>query len=496
MSSAPFRPHSADRPRRSSRGVARQGGGTVGGPGGPARGMTVRGLQVSSVRTLARLGTRALATRALAACGLPARDARGTVAIMTAILGGTLAGFVALAVDVGTWEASRGAMQGAADQAAMAASYAIVSATMAGQSTAAQTTAARKEARGLAAAQGFVDGVGGVAVAVNIPPGSGPHAAVSRAVEVVITQPQQVLLGGMILGTTPTASARAVAVPGPVSTCLMALAPAGYGITDAGLGTVAVDCDIYVNAAVSPLGCDVALAGLVALSGHDVVLGQPPCPGIGGPSVTATDRLRANAAPSPDPYAARVIPAPASPCMPQPSALQLVQPVITLNAGTYCHSIVIPLPSTLVLNPGVYVFADADLRFLAAGTLKGSGVSLVFTSTTGTYYGTLASALALSVTLTPMTAGPTAGIAIWLDPNGALQPIPQTLGLVGVASVLAINGAIYAPAAEVDLVGIAATAQCTQIVAYRIAFLGAGSVRHVGCAAYGVVDVTAYRLLE
>ncbi len=426
------------------------------------------------------------------------RDRRGSVAITTAILGGALAGFVALAVDVGSWEANRSAMQGAADQAAMAASYAITSALIAGQPTAAQTAAAQKEARGLAAAHGYVDGAAGVGVAVNIPPRSGSHAASARAIEVVITQPQQVFLGGMIMGGTPMATARAVAVPGPATTCIMALSPAGVGITDAGLGTVATNCNIYVNSAASLAGCDVALAGVVALVGYDVFLGQPPCAGLGLTAVAATDRLRANAAPAADPYAARVIPAPTRPCMPVQTPLQLLlsPPTITLNPGTYCQSLVFPALKQVVLNPGLYVFDNADLAFAGLGTLTGNGVSLVFTSSDGTRYGTLlAAAAAATISLTPMTTGPTAGIALWLDPNAPAMPPTPALALTTVASVLNINGAIYAPGGEVDVLGIASTAQCTQIIASSIRFTGIGSFRH-NCAGTGVADVTAYRLLE
>ncbi len=405
------------------------------------------------------------------------RDRRGSVAILTAIFGGTLAGFVALAVDVGTWNANRSAMQGAADQAAMAASYAIASGT----------AAAQKEGLGLAASDGYVNGVGGVTVTVNIPPQAGRYTATARAIEVVITQPQQVLLAGSVMSATPVASARAVAVPGPVDTCIMALSPTGYGITDAGLGTVATDCNIYVNSAASALGCDVALAGVIAVTGFDVFLGQPPCGGLGLASVSATDRLRPDAAPTADPYAARVIPAATRPCMPQPTVLQLLQPVLTLSPGTYCGTIA--AVGSIVLTPGVYVFDSASLVLAAAATLTGNGVTLVFTSSTGSSYGTLVAAGIARLNLTPMTSGQTAGMVLWLDANGK-APLAVTTAL----SVLSITGAIYAPASLVSVLGVVAT-PCTQIVAWQILFAGAASFHH-NCAGTGVADVIAYKLLE
>ncbi|MGI3777002.1 MAG: pilus assembly protein TadG-related protein [Janthinobacterium lividum] len=410
---------------------------------------------------------------------MPRGDRRGTVAIMTAILGGALAGFVALATDIGTWEADRSAMQGAADQAAMAASYAISSGT----------AAAQAEARGLAAASGFPDGVNGVGVAVNIPPRSGSYAGVAGAIEVVISRPQQLILGAMVTGAAPTATARAVAVPGPVNTCIMALSPSTVGISGVGLGTVAANCNIYVNSTASLAGCDVSLTGAVALIGYDVFLGQPPCSGVGITSVAAAHRLRVNAAPAADPYAARTIPAPGGTCMPQPTALQLLQPVLTLSPGTYCQAIV--ALGNVALNPGVYVFDRVSLTLPALATLTGSGVTLVFTSSTGVPYGTLIVGGLVTLNLTAMTTGPTAGIAIWLDPRGA-----KPLTLATALTVVNIIGAIYAPAptSVVNILGITSM-PCTQIIAGQIIFAGVTTVRH-NCAGLGTADVIAYKLLE
>ena len=46
------------------------------------------------------------------------------------------------------------------------------------------------------------------------------------------------------------------------------------------------------------------------------------------------------------------------------------------------------------------------------------------------------------------------------------------------------------------MLGVASAMLCTQIVASKIHFLGAGIFHHTGCASYGVADVVAYRLLE
>ena len=52
-------------------------------------------------------------------------DRRGVTAVITAIALATLVGFCGLAVDVVMWEVNQRAMQGAADQAALAAATAF-----------------------------------------------------------------------------------------------------------------------------------------------------------------------------------------------------------------------------------------------------------------------------------------------------------------------------------------------------------------------------------
>ena len=135
------------------------------------------------------------------------------------------------------------------------------------------------------------------------------------------------------------------------------------------------------------------------------------------------------------------------------------------------------------------------MLFGAANTLTGSGVTLVFTSNTGLNYGTLTAAGIFSLNLSPMTTGPTAGIAIWLDPNAPSPPIGgYSLTFATPLSVLNITGAIYAPAGSFNLVGVAAM-PCTQIIASQIHLVGATVLRH-NCTGVGTADVIAYKLLE
>ena len=388
-------------------------------------------------------------------------DRRGSVAILVALLGTVLAGLAALALDVSRWEMNANAMQGAADQAALAASFALANGT----------AAAQKEALGIAAAYGFVNGKGGVQVTVAIPPASGAYAGTANAIQVTVAQPQTRSLSGMITGSAPTISASAVATPSQAGTCIMALSTNGNAISGSDVGTItAQNCNVYVN---SPTDCAVSLSSST-LTGYDVYLGETyDCHG----DVAATDKLVHGAPAAADPYASRTMPTPSSPCV-QPD---LSQPHVTLNPGTYC-STTITGPKTITLNNGVYIFTGS---LVTSGnvTLTGSNVTLVFTNNGGLSAGGGSS---LNLTLTPMTTGPTAGIAIWVSSGQS-----STLDLRDSINFLSITGAVYAPSEQVEWASNA-NSSCTQLIANTILFHGSSSdppVFQHNCSGLGVSDV-------
>jgi Flp pilus assembly protein TadG len=141
-------------------------------------------------------------------------DQRGTIAVMTGLCATVLVGFAALAIDASSWQVAQHSMQGAADAAAYSAGVAYNK----GDGTSYVT-----QAKGITAAQGYVDGQNGATVAVNKPPTSGSHTGTSTAIEVVITQPQPRFLAGLFLSSNPTVTARAVATIAGSGACILAL---------------------------------------------------------------------------------------------------------------------------------------------------------------------------------------------------------------------------------------------------------------------------------
>src|SRR5260370_31116294 len=128
-------------------------------------------------------------------------DQRGTIAVMTGLCATALAGFAALAIDVASWQVAKLSMQGAADSAAYSAGIAY---------SKSDGTDFHTQAKGITAAQGYVDGQNGATVTVNQPPASGSHASSATAIEVIIQQPQPRFLAGLFLSSNPMVTAPAV----------------------------------------------------------------------------------------------------------------------------------------------------------------------------------------------------------------------------------------------------------------------------------------------
>lgn len=128
-------------------------------------------------------------------------DRGGAVAVMFALSATVLIGFVGLGAEVALWYIDKRAAQGAADTAA----YSALIAYHAGD-----TADFADTARAVAAQYGFINTAGGVSVAINQPPQSGPYSSDPTAIEVVISVPEIPLFSKFFLAA-PGVAARAVA---------------------------------------------------------------------------------------------------------------------------------------------------------------------------------------------------------------------------------------------------------------------------------------------
>ena len=127
------------------------------------------------------------------------RDRRASVSTVLAMATPVLIGFMGLAIDTTYWETAKVSLQGATDQAAVAAGRAY-------RSDANVTT----EAVSVLAAHGFVNGTSGVSISVQNPPTTGSYAGNPAAILVSVTQPQASIFASVLGLTPPVVSARAI----------------------------------------------------------------------------------------------------------------------------------------------------------------------------------------------------------------------------------------------------------------------------------------------
>ncbi len=189
--------------------------------------------------------------------------------------------------------------------------------------------------------------------------------------------------------------------------------------------------------------------------------------------------------PSPDPYAGMVMPT-YSGCNATNYAVNSGQ-TPTISPGVFCGGITVNGGGTLNLNPGTYIMDGGNFDVEGNGTVNGTGVTIILTSSTGSNYGIVKLAGGSIVSITAPTAGATAGIpgvAIWADRNA-----PNQSNTFNGGTTENINGAIYLPSQTVNYSGGSATSvngavtKCTQLIGYDINFTSNSYLTHAYCSA-------------
>ena len=424
-------------------------------------------------------------------------DNRGVSAIITALSLTALMGFAGLGVDVAMWEISKRNMQGAADQAALAAVVAYLAGGGSGPAATAQ---------GVAANFGFTNGNNGVVVTpANVSPSPTGYDA---AYSVTISQPQPQYFSALIL-SAPTISATATAGTTSNGPCILALNPtANSAFSDTGGSAVSLtDCDLGVNSngttgtVVSGGGGSVS-AQNINLNGGDSV--------TGGATLTATNRLTTNTGQTyPDPYKNRTAPTVGSCATVSNSLFGSVGSTSfnfnsnstagTLSPGTYCGNFSVGGTAALTLSPGVYVFTDANGYGNGSapqvkvnnGTLCADGVTIYVKSAGNAqvqFSGNQTNVYLIAPA--PGTSGlngETEGLAIWVD---KVAPTNASVSFTG-GSTQIIGGAVYAPNNTVTFSGGSSNTsitQCpvstnpcvgtTQILSDMVSISGASTLTH------------------
>jgi hypothetical protein len=363
---------------------------------------------------------------------------------------------IALGVDASLWSSNKNSAQGAADDAALSA----VSAAAAGNS-AARISA---DVIAVAAQDGFQNGSGGVTVNVNNPPTSGSHQSDSNAFEIIVSAPQKVFFS-RLLGSASTATGRSVALlTSSTPVCLLSLDTTGAGaITESG-GSTTITAPGCIVAANSKSSSALNLLGGASLTAQEVILAGNYATS-GGSQVHATTIKTATTA-TMDPYASLSVPS-FSGCL-YPSGYS-GNTTTTLSPGVYCGSGITISGGAVTLNPGVYIMNGGSFK-MTGGSASGANVSIIMTSTSGTY-GSFSVNGSSALQISAPSSGSMQGVAIYVDRNAPPSGNDQING----GSSTTITGSIYAPSQTVTYSGGSSGSSCSQLIARDVTFSGSST---------------------
>jgi hypothetical protein len=386
------------------------------------------------------------------------RFAGGQVMILVCVGLVALVGMIAIVADFSFMQHQRNKMQTAADSAAMAASEELSYGDFV------------KAGKADASTNGYTDGTGGITVAINNPPSTGPNASNSAYVEAIVSGSEPTYFLRVLGVNSMTVSARAVAYEGNGPSCLYVLNPSASAAFSAS-GTVNVQsgCGLMVNSSASD-----------GLSANGNVTVKAPSIGVvgnysstGGASFTPTPKTGIIAAT--DPLSS--VPAPTvGSCAHTNYKLTgttgSASAPFQLYAGTYCGGITVNGNAWLHFNSGTYILAGGGMSISSNTVMSGTGVTFYNTTGTGGYGGISINANS-TVNLSAPTTGPLAGILFFQD-----RSIPTT----GAASTLSGNststfdGALYFPTTALTFNGNSSSNGYSIVVANELTLVGNSSL--------------------
>jgi hypothetical protein len=406
------------------------------------------------------------------------REEDGAVLLLWALLLPIVAGCLGLGVDAGSWYLRKRDLQSVADAAAIAGAYeATVESRVA--------TAASEVAR-----NGFGSG-SGVSVVANNPPLSGSNMTDASAVEVVLSQPQQLAFSAVFLEESPIVNVRAVALRLPAGyACVLALdTSAQYALEFQGNSTINMeDCIAASN----------SNANISAIVSGSAVLNAQTLYTVGGYDVRGNAELNTSTTPITggtallDPYANLAMPS-FSGCDHNNYS---TSGNATLNPGVYCNGMGFSSHANVTLNPGVYIVDRGAFDVGSHATVSGTGVTIILTSSTGSSHATAEVNGGATVNIAAPTSGTYQGIAFYQNRNAAAGGVNRFNG----GATMNITGALYFPNQTLYFTGGATSGagSCTQIVARIVEFNGNSGITN-NCAGTGLNNISVpgvVRLVE
>ncbi|HET7084550.1 MAG TPA: pilus assembly protein TadG-related protein [Rhizomicrobium sp.] len=397
------------------------------------------------------------------------RDRRGNYAVIAALMAPVLIGSAGLATEGGLWIYVQKTIQGASDSAALSAAtlYSLNN-----------QVSLDDQARSVVASYGYVAGTGGTTVTVHRPPATGAYTGNNQAIEVIVTTSKPRLLSALYSSETVTLRGRAVALPGNNGAgCVLTLnATASGAVSSQGNSAVNLtQCSVYDDSNSSTALVNGGSATINALSVN--VVGQVS----GGSGITTTQGVNVGISAAADPYAGVAMPAFAG-C---DQNNVTYKNTVTINPGVYCNGITLNAGAVVTMNPGVYIIDRGTLKMNGGATLQGTGVTIIFTSSTNNNYADAVINGGATLAITAPTTGPLAGLAFFGDRN---MPTSTTFKFNGGDNQV-IGGAVYVPHGTLQYAGGAnAATNCTQVIGDTVTFTGNSQLK-INCAGSGTKPI-------
>jgi len=428
-----------------------------------------------------------------------ARDQRGVIIVMFALLMPIMLGFIGLGVEVGYWFGKSRDLQAAADAAALAGAYEVYY----NRSSQTKTIADRE-----AGNNGWDSTTGTSTVSNSQYNGTTPtgtyttsYAADTAAVEVILTQTIDRMFSGWFMNNDLTLTAVAVATQsaGTATTCVLALGAsnpsdavkvtgsANITMSGCSITTNSTDAEAFRVTGSSTLSVDCAYSA----GGSDIsaTLTTTECSGIQENAIAAID-----------PYADSVtepVDSDFDNCGsdgsngdgnnyddPSPPADD------TINPGVYCDINYNNNNKTLTMNAGNYYIdrGDFELQSNSATLDASAGVTVILgDSTGGGNCGDVKITGAATLNITAPTTGNFAGIVFYRGPSCDASTSVELKG----GSSSDITGAIYMPTALLKYSGNSTlTGNCVQMIVDQVEFSGSGTIG-TSCAGTGVQTITS-----
>jgi Flp pilus assembly protein TadG len=385
------------------------------------------------------------------------RDTRGSVATLLGICAIPFICFVGASVDYSRALSGKTAMQGAADATALALAKQL------------QAGTSGLEAQSAFNANFTRGDVRLASVASNV-------TSSANASTVTVSAAGSIQTAFMRIAGFPSISLQATStasVQTGITGCVLALDPqADNAVTMGGSTNVNLNnCSVYSN---SQSANALSVSGSATLSAESI--GAVGGISVSSSNVTTTKGIEPHLQGLSDPYADVQMPS-FSGCTQNNLS---VKTTATIDPGVYCNGISVNAGATLTLNPGIYFIDRGTFSVNGGGTINGTGVTLVFTSSTGNNWATLTINGNAVVNLTAPIGGTTAGLVVFGDRN---IPVGTAFKLNG-GSTQIFGGAVYAPTGAISYSGGSGTStSCTQIIGDTVTFTGNSSVA-INCSSY------------